>query len=314
MMKLNNNLWNFIKKSIKSNIESNTPNPSSFPELLWRLITTPAGWLGILLTTGFVGAVTWGAITLTPSQEIEISPSSGTIILKKGSTRDAFFLLGPSGGDEKTPWVDTGLEVKKGDQIKIAASGRVNCAMKKTIARTIRPEIDEQTWVSPSGHPEEATPPAAHINEAKLLPDKDNAHYGFGMLLANVKGSNDQIKTENIVPFVKNKEFIEFTAPSDGELVLTVNDVWLSEDMKNVYAAPFEENLEYYEKTARFDAAFRDEDFNDWSLETKRKKAEEQYKKRLNDWENIKSRGDWNIWYEDNIGSFSVSIAVNEKK
>ncbi|MEY2831701.1 MAG: hypothetical protein RLZZ574_959 [Cyanobacteriota bacterium] len=299
----------------KESNQNQTPvnAPDTWSGFLFLLITTKQGWLGITVVAAILAVAVLGTIYFMRPEEIEISTNSGTIALKRGNTQNALFLLSPSGGDEKTPWADTGIEVKKDDKIKIEASGRVNCAMKRTIARTIRPEIAQQTWVGPSGYPEEATPPAEHINEAKLLLDKDNASYGFGMLLANVKDSKDQIKTENIVPFVENTEFIEFTAPSDGELVLTVNDIWLSKNMKNVYAAPFEENRAYYEKTARFDAAFRDEDFNSWSKEEKEKKAKAQYERRLKSWNNIVDEGDWNIWYEDNIGSFSVSITVNEK-
>jgi hypothetical protein len=64
---------------------------------------------------------------------------------------------------------------------------------------------------------------------------------------------------------------------------------------------------------AQYDAAFKDEDFNSWSKETERQKADEQYQKRLKGWDTIVHNDNWNIWYDDNFGAFSVSITVNSK-
>jgi hypothetical protein len=291
-------------------------NPDSFPDLIWRLITTPLGWIGIVGVTSFLSVAMWAAIRIIPPEETKITTSSGTITLKKGSREDTLFLLSPNGGDQSTPWVETGIKIKKDDKIKITASGRVNTAIKRVVAQTLRPEVDEPIWASPSGiKPQKInTTYFPSLDQMKLLLDKNGAYYGFGMLLATVKDSKAQIKTENIVPFVENPEFIEFTAKNDGELMLTVNDIWLSDDMKDDYVIPFNDNsFNHYLQLAEYEAAIQGDDFTSWSDETKRKKAEEQCRRRENSWDSIVNNNKWNIWYADNIGSFSVSITVNEK-
>jgi hypothetical protein len=53
------------------------------------------------------------------------------------------------------------------------------------------------------------------------------------------------------------------------------------------------------------------EDFNSWSKAIEIQKVNEQCQKRLKDWEAIRTNNNWNAWYEDNVGFFSVSITVN---
>lgn len=217
--------------------------------------------------------------------------------------------------------METGIEIKKGDQIKITASGRVNTSVKRVVAETLRPEVDERTWVSPRGiDPSLNKTYFPSLDKYKLLPNEENVpdgkYYGFGMLLAKVRDSTAQ--TNGIVPFMplsQNDDFIEFTAKNDGELVLTVNDIWLSGDLKNAYIPPLnDDNRKHYLQLAEFDAAFQGENFSSWSEETKRQKEEAQYQKRFKSWDSIFDNNNWNIWYDDNIGAFSVSITVNEKK
>jgi hypothetical protein len=291
-------------------------NGSTLWDFLRFLITNKQGQRVITGMAAILAIAVLGTIYFMRPEEIEISTGSGTISIKRGNTQNALFLLSPNGGDENTPWVGTGIEVKKGDVIKITASGRVNTSIKRVVAETIRPEVDERTWVGPSGLDRSDNKTYfSSLDQFKTLPDKNGAYYGFGMLLAGVRDSKGQIKTGNIVPFVKNREFIEFTAENDGELVLTVNDIWLSGNRKYAYIPPIsnKDNFQHYLQLAEFEAAFKGEDFKSWSEETKRKKAEEQYQRRLKGWDSIINKSNWNIWYDDNIGSFSVSIAVNEK-
>jgi hypothetical protein len=302
--------------------------PETWSGFLFLLITTKQGWLGITGVAAIVTAAMLIAMQfirpekIIVPEKIDISTAVGSISIKNGNTQNAFFLLSPSGGDG-TPWVKTGITVKKGDVIKITASGRVNTAIKRVVAQTVRPEIEETTWADPSGLEREKNPEyPPQLEQSKVLPG-----YEFGMLLAavavpravkdpqEVQDSSEKVEIDHIAPFVQDKdgESIEFTAKNDGELVLTVNDLWLSPTKEDTYAPPFEDNRNYYLNVANLDAALRDEDFKSWSEKTKRQKAEEQYQKRVQSWEDIVAENKWNIWYEDNVGSFSVSIAVNPK-
>lgn len=295
---------------------ANTLNPTTLPGLLWLLIATKQGWIGLAGVTAILTTIMLIAMHFMRPDKIDISTAVGSISIKKGSTQNALFLLNPNGEDENTPWVRTGIQVKKGDKIIITASGRVHTSVKRVIAETIRPEVNERVWIDPGGLARSlSTTYFPGQKRFKLLPDKDGAYHGLGMLLAAVQDSTKQIPKEKIKPFDKEHERIEFTAENNGDLVLTVNDIWLSDDMKDAYVPTLDkDNFQHYLQLAQYDAAFKDEDFNSWSKETERQKVNEQYQKRLNGWDTIVHNDNWNIWYDDNFGAFSVSITVNRRK
>ena len=281
-------------------------------EFLHFLIADKQGIRFLLSVLGVALSLAIAGIYFLRPEKIEITTGLGKVTIKNGDTQNTVFLLSPNGGDENDPWVKTGIEIKEGDVIKITASGRVNTALKRIVAQTIVPGIDEPTWVGPSGLSRSQNRIYFKANDqSKVLPDKDNTYYGFGMLLAAVKDSKDVVQQEDIIPFIKNSNYIKFTAKYDGKLVLTVNDIWLDGGMKDTYVPPFiEDNIQHYLQLAKYEAAFK-EDFNSWSEEEELEKAQEQYQRRLKGWETIKESSNWNIWYDDNIGAFSVSITVN---
>jgi hypothetical protein len=249
------------------------------------------------------------------SNRIEITTAVGTIIVKKGNTQNSVFLLSPTGA-YKTPWIKTGITVKKGDKIKITASGRVHTSLKRLVAEAQNHETVDPAylpWVGPEGLPQEQEdklqstfPPNRRAH--KLLPDKNGAYYGYGMLLAGVKNSKKEILDNNIEPIGDTREF---QIKEDGDLLLTVNDIWLNENMEDVYVLPIKSNLEYYKSEAHFLATLIGEDYNKWPKETEEKKANEQYERRKRSWQAVVKNKAWGVWYEDNTGSFSVSITVN---
>jgi hypothetical protein len=301
------------KESNQNQHSFDETNGSTLWDFLRFLITNKQGQRVITGMAAILAVAVLGTVYFMRPEEIEISTNSGSITLKKGTTQNALFLLSPNGGDANTPWVGTGIEVKKGDVIKITASGRVHTSITRLVAATWTPEVDEQSWTDPEGlklTDNPSFPPA--FDKQKLLPDKNGAFYGFGMLLAAVRDTKQQVKEDDIEPIGKDGNFI---AKTDGEIVLTVNDIWLDkQDDKYTYLLPFNENFKYYQQLAYYQAAFKGEDFDSWSEETKRKKAEEQYQKRLKSWDAIVNENNWNFWYDNNIGGFSVSITVNEKE
>lgn len=285
----------------------------SLLEFLSFLVKTKEGRLlaSILMITFGVAAI---AVTfIMRPNKIEVITGVGTIIIKNGNTQNSVFLLSPSGADNNTPWVKTGIKVKKGDKIKINASGRVHTSLKRLVAEVQNPETIDLTylpWVGPEGLPlSQDFKLQAARNSSKVLPDKNGAYYGYGMLLAGVKNSRRQITQDNIEPIGDSREF--FTK-EDGDLVLTVNDIWLNSSMKDIYVPPFKNNEKYYEKEAYFKAILTGENASIWSKKQKSEKAYKEYKKREKSWDIIVENKAWGLWYEDNTGSFSVSITVNQ--
>ena len=252
------------------------------------------------------------AIAVMGRNKIELSTGVGTIIVKDGNTQNSVFLLSPSGTDNNTPWVKTGIKVKKGDKIKITASGRVHTSLRRLVAEAQNHETVDITylpWVGPEGlQPSQDFKLQAIRNSYKVLPDKNGAYYGYGMLLAGVKNSRRQIVPENIEPIGDSREF---QTKDDGDLVLTVNDIWLNDSMKDIYVLPFDKNFAYYKSEAYFQAMLIGENISIWSKETEKEKAREEYRKRQRSWNAVVKNRAWSLWYEDNTGSFSVSITVN---
>jgi hypothetical protein len=300
--------------------EPNNPNeqsPKNFNFVSWLevlsfLLTTKEGrrLMVVLATIGAISVVA-SAYVIRPNK-VEISTGVGTVTIKNGGTQNSVFLLSPSGADKDTPWVATGIQVKKGDIVKMTASGRVHTSLRRLVGESQYPETINSLylpWVGPEGLPQsEDFALQSMRNQYKMLSDQNGAYYGYGMLLAGVKNSRRQVKSEDIEPIGADHEF---EVKEAGELVLTVNDIWLNGEMKDVYALPFDKYFEYYKNEAYFQAMMANENFVDWSDEVIQERARKEYEKRRASWVAIEKNKAWNFWYEDNIGSFSVSITVN---
>jgi hypothetical protein len=237
---------------------------------------------------------------------LEITTSAGTIAIKTGSTQNAVLMLSAA-GENGSPWVGTGITVAKDDEVKILASGRVHTAMAKLINIAQKDQISKPSWVGPKGStPGEEKEWDSKRNKSKLMPDVGEAHYGYGMLLAAVRTPDK--KVQDLEP-VGTKP--EFTVKIDGELVLAVNDIRLNPDARDIYALPFDkDNLDYYKFKAREEGTLKEEKVDFWPETTLYEKAKEQYQKRLEAWKEIFKESYWMIWYEDNIGAYSVSVTV----
>jgi hypothetical protein len=164
-------------------------------------------------------------------------------------------------------------------------------------------------WVDPDGIPKENSaqiPPTR--NEFKILKDQR-----YGKLLLSIRNDEERILEPTAIGIKRD----EFSINHDGEIMLTVNDIWLDKDededkkkAREAYVPP-RSNSDYYLREARLYAAMNGEDYSKWSPIIKLQKQQEQYIKREKDWNAIKEDNKWNVWYEDNVGSFSVSITVN---
>ena len=205
-------------------------------EFVHYLITTRHGLklIGFLIV---VFAVALLIIIQVTRPNIEITTNAGTIAIKTGSTQNAVLMLSAA-GEDNSPWVGTGITVKKDNQVKIEASGRVHTAMAKLIVIAQTDRKIEPSWVGPEGSTlDEEEEWDSQRDKYKLMPDVGGAHYGYGMLVATVRDSKGQVPKDNNYEPVRKKS--EFTAKTDGELVLALNDLLLSGDARDIYALPF---------------------------------------------------------------------------
>lgn len=249
------------------------------------------------------------AIYIFRPSQIEFNAQAGTVIVKSGSKQNSIFMLSSSGTREQgEPWTETGVEVRKNDKIKITASGRVHTALNKLITISQTDKKIQPSWVGPNGsstHQESDWDKIEARNGKKLLPDEGGAHYGYGMLIAAIRDSQNKVKRNEIEPIGSEREF---TARKNGRLVFAVNDILLDEKAKDTYALPPDQYPEYYEDKLNNDPLFEDLKKSNMPREEKIRSI---YNDRMIVWKKIKEKNNYMVWYDDNIGSFSVSIAVN---
>ena len=252
-------------------------------------------------------------IYLLNPDAIDISTKAGSLSIKRGNHQDALILLSPGGGIDE-PWIGSGVKVKKGDKIHITATGRIHCSLKKLAYAAETDKKLEMPWVGPDGMAEHQDSSSTYTDKYKLLPNTNGAHYGIGMLLAAIRPLEGDKKgqIEKIQPIGGDNTFI---ADVDGELLLTVNDIWLNQDSKDAYVRAKESNYYYYLNKAKQDnyKLIKPEDTSKWSQKTNNKKVEEQYQKREKQWQEITANKNWDLWYSDNVGAFSVSVSIESK-
>lgn len=197
--------------------------------------------------------------------------------------------------------------VRMNDKIKIQASGRVHTALKKliTIAETDRQILP--SWVGPNGSgTEEENEWDIRRESHRLMPD-NGTHHGYGKLLAAIRDEDGEVGNPEAVG-----EKREWGVEKEGELVLAVNDILLDGDARDIYALPPEDNRFYYETKVEEEDRLRKENGDSVPNKTLDERVREAYERRLNTWdEDIVPNGNWMVWYDDNVGAFSVSVTVN---
>jgi hypothetical protein len=82
----------------------------------------------VLLSLSILG-VCGSLIYAIAFKTVEVKTELGTFSIKSGNTQNAIFLLNPA-GEKGSPWVATGIKVRKGDKLKISATGKIHLALK----------------------------------------------------------------------------------------------------------------------------------------------------------------------------------------
>ncbi|MBW4599711.1 MAG: hypothetical protein KME29_08855 [Calothrix sp. FI2-JRJ7] len=237
----------------------------------------------------------------------DIKLDAGTITLKDEDNTSKTLVLNPNGGTDSA-WVDTQIQVEKGDHIKINATGKINLAVGRLI-NSAKDDIQLQTpWADPDGiSPKYGDDPNyPEIKNYKIMKNQP-----FGQLIAGVKG-----KDGSITFYAIGKEN-DFVADKKGNLLLTVNDIWLSPENKAAYLPP-ESNSDYYKNTV-FDSISTDRNTalqktSGWNEEQWKQEIHKQYLIRKRKWDTIKNDRNYSLWYDDNVGAFAVTISIERVK
>ncbi len=317
-----------------------------FRHLVYLLLLLFLGPLSIALAVSIVltqyrNSLGPGVITIT---------KEGAISLKVGSETSSVFLLSANGNGNKSPWVDTGVRVKEGQQVRINASGKVCIAVHHIIEDAKDDSIARHPWVGPEGLDQHIYPARKTIENIYQKPFLIAPYRPYGMLIGYISESDPELNFANSNArciddkIIKIGSGIEFKAKQPGTLWLTINEIWLVEETKRAYLILNKQGDKLDEK--RIKEVRKDELMEKWknhdvveldvdTAPAKKQRVDLQQRFpspkefeqsqyflkelqrevdtqriRKSRWNSVISNGYPNLWYDDNAGSFSVTIQV----
>jgi hypothetical protein len=192
-----------------------------------KLISTLVFILGIIVILS--GAIVIGISLVTKKADaIEIKESGAMIISLGNRTRTASYLLSSNGNNAQTPWIDTNIEVKKGDRITFYVSGKICTAMhhimEAAIKDTILPAIP---WTGPEG-----LTCTNNIKEQKRKRFRLSSRYNQGQVIGIISTTTPDLRPDykDIINVNTNEPY---TVEKDGHLWLTINEVFLDDEILN---------------------------------------------------------------------------------
>ncbi len=185
------------------------------------------------------------------------------------------FLLNANGAIT-TPWINTGIEFKKNQNVLIRVSGNACLAAHHMMEYSFSDSLPPYPWAGPNG--------LEPKDEYKFERSKDTLRVKYrianflpcgkiiGVISDKKNGPNVQPEPSEILDI--GKEF-EKKIEKSGTLYLTINDNWLNEELlKNVKAEQIELDTAVYNYIKKYNYA--------------------------------------NLWFNDNIGYFIVSIRIEK--
>jgi hypothetical protein len=256
----------------------------SFADLLSEVITSPKKFilfLVLILTTSvmIVGALCFVVNLFSKrASSIEVKASGALVIQLDNNLRTASYLLSANGNDDRSPWVDTNIDVKVGDKITFHVSGKVCMAMHRMIdaakANTIMPPLP---WCGPEGFDLNRVTnsrPAEVKRKNYLICPEFNQGQVLGIISSK---ENTILRPDSAYVIDINKYTDEYyeVKKNKGHLWLLVNEVFLDDMLLN----SIEPN----------DLAIDSTEFNF-----------------------IKKNHYSNVWYDDNCGFFSINMEISK--
>lgn len=278
---------------------------------------------------------------LGKGSSIEVNPQ-GAITVKLPNKETTVFLLGAN-GTSKSPWVSTGMIVSKGDKLTISASGQINVSAHHVVEKAKTDELPPNPWSGPEGR----KPGYGGVRKIDLDRDAFTlVKAEYGRLIAQIVAKEVALRPSDDKLFFKlGPEPREIVAEIPGILYLAINEVWLTTTPDNnpdsdfaksnrAYLSTREGNEHYYFERAP-DAVKQEmkklgeglglfpltQSHVDGIRKKKDKSAQENlflnkldaavdlgFKEQEKRWDYIVKHHYDNVWYDDNIGSFAVTI------
>jgi hypothetical protein len=173
-------------------------------------------------------------------------------------------------------WECSQWQVKAGMKISIRASGRVNLAIHRLIDNARIDRRPMYPWNGPSGFSNSNDPRSPYL----IFPEANWGALIFGITKSRIHSPclNGTCKCDSIwIACEEGKEAIEFTVPYSGYLWFSINDIPLDSTRQKVY------------------------------------ELDPNYDKSISSWNDILKLKYWNVWFDDNTGSFLINVKVLEK-
>ncbi|MEH2086816.1 hypothetical protein [Nostoc sp.] len=298
----NDSLLTAVIKAIESLISS--------PEKFRRLLI-----LFILFILG-LGASLWIILDKIKPNKVNIGTFSveagnaGSLTVAEDNKKTIIMVLTPNGGTDDE-WVNPEIEIKKGDTINITASGKINISLAGLIEAAQDDVEPKAPWNDPEGL-------SKYHDINPLYPERNNfktmKEYPFGMLIVAIKKDDLSLDKYQVGKQRKIK------AETSGKLLLTVNDIWLSPNKKDAYLPPDPtiKNREYYKNevlnSISSDKAVVEQKFIALNKEKQDIEIIKKYNERNKRWDELTKQKNYGLWYQDNVGSFAVTITIESEK
>jgi hypothetical protein len=254
----------------------------SFADLLNEVITSPKKFflfLALILATSImiVGALCIVVnIFSKKATSIEVKASGALVIQLDNNLRTASYLLSANGNDDRSPWVDTNIDLKEGDKITFHVSGKVCMAMHRMMdaadSNTIMPPLP---WCGPEGFDLNSVAnsrPAEVKRKNYLICPEFNQGQVLG-IITNKENGILRPDSLNVIDVNKYTDEYYEVKRNNGHLWLLVNEVFLDDKLLNSIEPE--------------DLAIDSTEFNF-----------------------IKKNHYSNVWYDDNCGFFSINMEI----
>ncbi len=255
-----------------------------------------------------------------PHLSVAVNKGGSIVISSAHEERTAMFLLSANGGNSETPWVNTYLRIRENEPFQIRASGRVCLAMHHMVMESgLNDTPSDLGWSDAEG--QVMRPDVRYSYRARTSCNVAQGEARFGRLIGYISYDRPPLR-------VKKGEYLDIGAerwfgPGEaggrrGYLWLTVNDSWIDGPKDRPEYAKDEPKQSGSArapaakgrrtggraesappcggcpicKTCRLGCASDTSDHFDAV---------------------IRPNGYWNVWYDDNAGSFLVTVEFGEQ-
>jgi hypothetical protein len=223
----------------------------------------------IAITMALFVGVAYGIISILNGKKVVIEQTpSGGLIYKVGNEETLSFLLSAS-----VPWANTSFHLRGGDRLTFRASGTVNTAFHHLIHSAETDSMPSEPWIGPDGIPNDKLHLKQDIyrERYRVMPTSN-----YGALIGGIGTATAPPSRIEDMFLIGSENEITVPPNKSGYLWLIVNEVMLTPDHPDAYEVPKESSEKGYAVPRKF--------------------------------QDLKAESYWNVWYDDNIGDFFVTV------